>query len=364
MGLLGGMNRFVRRGQQVLIKPNMLSPQPPERAVTTHPSLVTAVAALVASEGATPSVGDSPGFYRFSRVAEVSRIGEAAAASGARLVPFDEEVELPTADGCLMKKLVVARAVANADAIVSLPKFKTHGLTHITGAVKNLFGCIPGLKKAEMHFRFPDNERFSQMLVDICLSIPVTLHILDAVAAMDGDGPGAGTPFPLGLIIAGADPVAVDSTACRAVGIDPLSIPMLRIGTERGLGNAAEERIQLIGDPLTPVPGFKSIVSGGEPGRLIPFPAFMLRRIKDWIVLKPGFLRDRCTLCGACVGICPAKPKALRVEAGRIVIDDRNCIRCYCCSEICPSRAIKLHRGPGAALLAKLLKISSWDSAA
>ncbi len=242
--LLGGVSQFVVAGQSVLIKPNMLSPHPPEKAVTTHPSVVEAVAELVRAAGGIPSIGDSPGFYKFQRVAETSGIAEAARRAGALLVPFEGEEEITTAEGCLMKNIAVARAAARADAIISLPKFKTHNLTCITAAIKNLFGYIPGLKKAEMHFRFPDIDRFSHMLADIARALPPRLHILDAVVGMDGNGPGAGDPFRIGLIIAGSDPVAVDSTICRVVGIDPLSIPMIRIASERGSGNAAVERIE------------------------------------------------------------------------------------------------------------------------
>jgi len=357
--LLGGISQFVRTGQSVLIKPNMLSPHPPEKAVTTHPSLVEAVVELVRAAGGIPSIGDSPGFYKFSRVAEVSGIGEAARRAGALLVPFEREEEIATAGGCLMKKLVVAREVTRADAIISLPKFKTHNLTCITAAIKNHFGYVPGLKKAEMHFRFSDGDRFSHMLADIARSLPARLHILDAVVGMDGNGPAAGDPFRMGLIIAGSDPVAVDSTACRVVGIDPLIIPMIRIASERGVGNAAEELIETVGEAIerVRVSGFR-YTPPAETGRLLPLPAFLSRRFKNWIVLRPRILHNVCTRCGACVEVCPAGPKALSLERGRIRINDRACILCYCCNEICPSRAIRLRRGFAAGVLAKLLKIS------
>lgn len=359
VGLLGGMPRFFSAGASVLIKPNMLSPDPPEKAITTHPSLVRAVAELVSSSGGTPSIGDSPGFYSFKRVAAASGIAKAAEEAGASLAPFVEGTEISTAKNCLLKKIVVARAVAGSDAIISLPKFKTHSLTYITGAVKNLLGCIPGLKKAEMHFRFPDNERFSRLLVDICLSIPVKLHILDAVIGMDGDGPNAGNPFPIGLIMAGADPVALDSAACRVAGIDPLTIPMLRIGQECGLGHASEEGIEIVGESIdnVRVDGFKAILTGAGAGRLLPLPEAVMRHIRRWMVKRPRIMRKACTRCGACVEVCPAKPKALTMEKRGVAVDDGACILCYCCAEMCPSKAITLKRGLAAGILAKLLKI-------
>lgn len=357
--LLGGMSRFFSAGSSVLIKPNMLSPDPPEKAITTHPTLVKAVAELVSSAGGTPSIGDSPGFYTFKRVAAASGIARAAEESGASLAPFEEGIEITTAKNCLLRKIVVAREVAGSDAIVSIPKFKTHTLTYVTAAVKNLLGCIPGLKKAEMHFRFPDNERFSRMLVDICLSIPVKLHILDAVVGMDGDGPNAGEPFPMGLIMAGSDPVALDSTACRAVGIDPMTIPMLSIGQKCGLGHAAEGGIEIVGESIDAVrvSGFKAVLPGADVGRLLPLPQFLLRCIRRWVVKRPRIVHEACTRCGACVEVCPARPKALAMEKRGVAVDDRNCILCYCCSEMCPSKAIVLKRGFAAGIVARILKL-------
>ncbi|MEJ2744199.1 MAG: DUF362 domain-containing protein [bacterium] len=359
VGLLGGTSQFFGAGASVLIKPNILSPDPPEKAITTHPSLVKAVAELVSSAGGTPSIGDSPGFYSFKRAAATSGIAKAVKEAGANLSPFEEGIEIATAENCLLKKIVVAKTVAGSDAIISIPKFKTHTLTYITAAVKNLLGCIPGLKKAEMHFRFPDNERFSRLLVDICLSIPVKLHILDAVIGMDGDGPNAGNPFAMGLIMAGTDPVALDSTACRIVGIDPMTIPMLRIGEECGLGHASEEGIEIVGESIDDVrvDGFKAVLPGADVGRLLPLPEAVLRCIRKWVVKRPRIVRETCTRCGACVEVCPAKPKALTMEKGVVTIDDGACILCYCCAEMCPSKAIVLKRGFAAGIVARLLKL-------
>jgi uncharacterized protein (DUF362 family)/Pyruvate/2-oxoacid:ferredoxin oxidoreductase delta subunit len=335
----------------------MLSPNPPEKAVTTHPAVVAAAAVIVKSAGAIPAIGDSPSFYAFSRVAEESGIREAAVETGTPLVSFDEEVEIDTPQGCRMRKLVVARAATRADAVISLPKFKTHNLTCVTAAIKNTFGCIPGLKKAEMHLRFSTIERFSRMLAEIVLSLPSRLYILDAVIGMDGNGPGAGDPFRLNLIIAGMDAVAVDSTACRVVGIDPMKLPMIRAAEECGVGNAAEDNIEITGEPLADVrvPGFRYTPPGLGAGNLFPIPEFAARRFKSWFLLRPRFLHGVCTRCGSCIAMCPARPKALSMKDGRVAIDDRACIRCYCCSEICTSRAVILRRGPAAGALARLL---------
>lgn len=356
LDLLGGMGRFVVPGAGLLLKPNMLAPQPPEKAVTTHPAIVAAAASLAREAGASPRIGDSPGFHSFAKAAAASGIAAMAAAGRIPLVPFDDGEEIRTPPGGLVSSFVVSRAAARAPAIVSLPKFKTHNLTGITASVKNLFGCIPGLRKAEFHCRFPDADRFAAMLVDLAFALPARLHILDAVVAMDGDGPGAGDPFPLGLVIAGGDPVAVDSTACRAAGIDPLSIPMLRIAAERGLGTARADGIEIRGDTPAATPGFRAPAAGGGKGPAI-LPDPVARAVKGWFARRPRVDRGLCTLCGACAGVCPARPKAISIRGGRVAIDDRRCILCYCCSEICPSRAIRLRRGRGAGLLARALGI-------
>jgi len=356
--LLGGMGGFVVPGQAVLLKPNMLAPHPPGKAVTTHPAVIEAVIRRAKDAGAFPRIGDSPGFHSFAKVAAASGIGAMAAEAGVPLVPFDEEEEIRAPEGCLIRKFVVARAVVRAPALISLPKFKTHNLTGITAAVKNIFGCIPGLKKAELHCRFPDRERFSRMLVDLGLTVPARLHILDAVVGMDGNGPGAGDPFLIGFIIAGADPVAVDSTACRAVGIDPLSVPMLRIAAERGLGKAREDEIEILGEKAgdVRVSGFRAVPAEGREGPAC-MPDFVARAIKGWFARRPRILHRACTRCGACIGVCPPGPKALSLEGGRVRIEDRRCILCYCCNEICPARAIRLRRGFGAGMLARMMRL-------
>lgn len=356
--LLGGMDRFVVPGRAVLLKPNILAPHPPEKAVTTHPAVVEAAIRLARDAGAAPEVGDSPGFHPLGKSAAASGIAAAAAAAGVPLVAFDDGVEIETPEGCTVKRFVVAGAVRRASAMLSLPKFKTHGLTGISAAVKNLFGCIPGLRKAELHCRFPDPEPFARMLVDLAFTVPARLHLLDAVVAMDGNGPAAGDPFPLGLLIAGEDPVAVDSTACRAAGIDPQRIPLVRIAAERGLGNAREEEIEILGERIETVRvrGFRLVPPGGGAGahRLS---AFAGRAVKRWFARRPRILHRACTRCGACVAVCPPRPKALSLEGGRVRVDDRRCIRCYCCSEVCPSRAVRLRRGFGAGPVARMLKL-------
>jgi ferredoxin len=163
----------------------------------------------------------------------------------------------------------------------------------------------------------------------------------------------------MGLIIAGMDPVAVDSTACRVIGIDPLSIPMIKTGVRCRLGVADESSIDIVGESLgsVSVPGFRPTPKGFEPGHLLPIPPSLFSAFKNWIIRRPRFNHGACTRCGACVKICPAKPKALTIKDGRIVINDHDCILCYCCYEVCPSAAITLKRGFAASLLAMLLKI-------
>lgn len=357
--LLGGIGSFVRPGERILLKPNLLGPHSPEEAVTTHPAIVRAMAELVHAAGSRAIIGDSPAFYAFARVASATGMNSVEESTGAPLVPFENGKDIPTAEGATTRRLTIAHAVAEADAIISLPKFKTHCLTHITGAIKNLLGCVPGLKKSELHYRFPDNERFSRMLVDINISLPIKLHLCDAIIGMDGNGPSAGAPFQIGLIIAGNDAVAVDSTACRVVGIDPMTIPMIRIGERCGLGTAEESRIEIVGERLEKVrvDGFRPIAPRVEVGRLIPLPRVISDRFRHWLVRKPRIVGSVCTRCGACIGICPARPKALSMEDDGVAVDDARCILCYCCNEVCPSQAVKLRRGPLAGLFARVIGI-------
>ena len=354
--LLGGISSVVRPGERVLIKPNMLHPAAPRKAITTHPSLVAAVIKLVKEAGAIPLVGDSPGIARCERVLRATGIGAVAEELGAETMDFSASlVEVENETGLRAKKLVLSRAAVEADKIISLPKLKTHGQVYFTGAVKNQFGCVPGFLKAQHHCRFPDREHFAEVLLDInrYLRPKLALAVMDGIVAMEGNGPSGGTPRDVGVIVAGRDFPAVDVVACRVVNIDPITVPTTRAAYESGYMAEEMEDIEVLGEPVENVfvEDFQRLQVVNRIAQFGPFPPSVARRLTESLVPKPAPDKKLCTLCGVCVEACPAVPKAIKLAGSKILIDKSKCIRCYCCQEMCPSGAMKLKSG----LLARLL---------
>ena len=232
-----------------------------------------------------------------------------------------------------MRSVFVSRLLFECDLILNLPVFKTHALTILTGAVKNLFGIIPGAQKGRLHVIAPAPADFAELLVDIYQAIPVpVLSIVDATRGMDGQsGPNAGRVLALNRLIAGPNPVAVDAVLARLAGIAPAAVPLTRIAAGRGLGPIEADRIDITGDAGT-IPGFRlplRLGSGPVPRLVRAFYALSSRR--------PVVTRSRCTRCGSCAENCPA---GAIVMSPHPRLDRRKCIKCFCCAEICPEHAL------------------------
>ncbi|MDD4904356.1 MAG: DUF362 domain-containing protein [Candidatus Bipolaricaulis sp.] len=350
MDLLGGVTRFARPGESIVLKPNLLVGRDPDRAVTTHPSIFRGVARLLTGAGARLSYGDSPGFGRTESVA--GRAGIARAARDLSIPAADfaagETVSFP--EGRLIKQFTIARGVLNSDAIVSIAKLKTHGLTRITGAIKNQFGCIPGPLKAEFHARLPNTALFSQMLVDLNLLLRPRLFVVDGVVAMEGNGPQGGRPRPLHALLLSDDPVALDATICRLVNLDPHLVPTIEYGEAFGLGTASP--IDLVGDPIESLIAWDFDVNR-DPRATVGRRGVAFR-VARWIVVpRPVVRAAQCTRCGTCVRVCPVTPKAIAFDAEGLPPVHRydRCIRCYCCQELCPEGAIEIEVPPLGRLL-------------
>ncbi|BBL67311.1 DUF362 domain-containing protein [Methanoculleus chikugoensis] len=359
--LVGGIRRFVAPGESILLKPNLLQGQEPERCVTTHPTVVAAVARLLVEHGCRVVIGDSPGagiVYSEANLRRAySRSGFAAAAEKAGAVlNYDtgsETVSFP--EGEVMKQFSIITPAVRADAIVVVSKAKTHMWTRMTGAAKNLFGLIPGLEKPVHHFRFQDEYAFGRMLVDLNECMKPRLQIVDAVVGMEGDGPQSGNPRKIGVILAGSDYAAVDTVLARLIGIDPLEIGSTRSAAERGLFDP--EDVRTVGDdPATfTVPDFRkpSTYASGRTGVWRRVVQAVVRRFGRTYAPRPGVIASSCIGCGKCERICPVH--AITVTEGRATIDLSRCIRCYCCHEICTEHAIGLSRSLPGRLLARLL---------
>jgi uncharacterized protein (DUF362 family)/Pyruvate/2-oxoacid:ferredoxin oxidoreductase delta subunit len=341
LGPLGGMGAFVLPGERVLIKPNMLSAKAPEKAVTTHPEVLRGVIGLVKEAGGVPLVGDSPGIGSTRRVAEKSGMWRVIEETDAEFAEFMESVEV--AGQGMFKRFEIARPYMEADRLINLAKLKTHEMMTMTCAVKNLFGAIIGTGKAAWHLKAgADREMFSRMLLEIYLIRKPDLNIVDAVVAMEGNGPGSGDPRHVGLLLGGVNPVAVDVIAAECVGIPKKLLHIERMAEKLHLDGADRADIRTVGTAPEEarITGFRlphiSDVQFGLPG-------FLKNRLRHYLTSRPCAIPEKCRLCGVCVDTCP--PQAIAIKDGRLTFDYHRCIRCFCCRELCPDAALDVREG-------------------
>ncbi|WP_042315330.1 DUF362 domain-containing protein [Desulfofarcimen acetoxidans] len=339
---LGGIENYVLPEQKVAVKPNLIAKKSPEEAATTHPLVVEAVVRLVQEAGGNPFIVDSPGGPSnkglLSAVYRATGMEAVAKRTGCRLNWDMGEIELNHPRGRVVKKLTLLKALAEADVIISLPKLKTHGMTKYTGAVKLMYGAIPGLKKAQYHFNMQKLEEFSQLLIDINTLLPASLNIMDGIIGMEGDGPTAGSPRELGFLLASQSPFALDHICAGLIGLDPAILVFLKLAAEQGLYPPASS-IKICGDKLP-----ESIVAFKIPGHKqidfnLPGP---LKKIVGRLQPKPVFNLQACRGCGECQKCCPAQ--AITMLNNKPLLTLSECIRCYCCQELCPHKAVHIQQ--------------------
>lgn len=352
---LAAEQALIKPGQRVILKVNLLQAQLPDKAVTTHPVIVAAVAKWVRRAGATPIIADSPGGLFNARtlrhVYQVTGMQAAAEAAGA-VLNYDVGSTAVSCPECrAAHDFHALKVVVEADAIINLPKLKTHGLTQLTGAIKNIFGTVPGVTKGRYHARFPSVERFSAMLIDILSYHKPVLTVMDAVVAMQGDGPSGGDPRHIGLLLVSRDGISLDVVASTLVGMAPLSVPPIAAAVRRGLSSGRVEDVRILGTPLdgVQVADFERPRTGVEHVRMIPRP--VPRFLTDRLLASPQ-ARVNCTACGVCAENCPVA--AIAIPNGRALMDLGRCIRCYCCHELCPEDAVELHQPVLARMLNRL----------
>ena len=358
--LLGGILQFVRPEEKIVLKPNLLARALPQKAITTHPAVFGAVCRLLREAGCQHlSYGDSPGNPTTTpdKAAEGCGVAEVAAQYGVDKADFATGSIVPFPEGRTAKSFYLCHGVQDADAMINICKMKTHALERITGAVKNLYGCITGVNKATGHAAYPNSDIFADMLADLNLCVKPRLHIMDGVVAMEGNGPSSGTPVNMNVLLFSADPVALDAVFAALVHLDPAAVPTCVSGEKAGLGVMDESAIEV----LTP-DGALTLTQAREKYGKADFDVFrgVIKKgfLFNFMPLLP-FLQHRpkvdlhkCVACGVCEESCPVPEKAVHSGHGKKArYDYKKCIRCYCCQEMCPVKAIEVYRHP----LTKLL---------
>lgn len=332
----------IQPGMRVLIKPNLLLPARPERAVTTHPLVVKAVVEYVLEKGARPAVADSPGMGSFEKILRKGGYLDATGGLDVVFRPFRDAVKVDIGEP--FGKISLAREAIQSDLVISLAKLKTHAQMLLTLGVKNMFGCVVGLKKPEWHLKAgTDRAVFARLLVQICRAVAPCITLVDGIAALEGQGPGkSGTPRDLGLIAGSRNAYALDMTLSRVLGLDPAMLPTHRAAQEL---NLLPESIKLKGR-------FHVLDDFAFPdlGPLNLGPKMLHGFMRRNILQKPVGNNKACKLCGECWKVCPAKAIAHNIKGIRF--NYNACIRCYCCLEICPHGVIRMHEP----LLGKLVR--------
>ena len=342
-----GVWEELKPGMQVVIKPNLVMSSKPEAAIATHPALVAAVGRCVQKAGGEVIIAESPGGpYTPAAMKAVFRgCGYADMAKEWGFTLYTEcksrEVSLPGAVRC--RQLSVVEPFLTRDYLIDLAKLKTHSMVGFSGAVKNLFGAVPGLQKPELHCRFPEKQPFSEMLVDLCDFLRPDLCFLDGILAMEGNGPTGGSPRKVGVLGASKSPYALDVCGAALIGLEPESVLMLKEAHRRGLGPISPKECQLLKEQVETLaqPDFVK-AKASSTDFLDRVPAFLRPAAKRLATPAPKIRRKECVGCGKCAESCPQHTIAIR--EGKAVIDYKQCIRCFCCHEMCPKHVIDIRR--------------------
>lgn len=354
---LGGFD-WVTSGMTVGIKVNLITFIKPEAAATTHPALVCALVKMLRERGATVIIGDSPGgIYNkvyLDRVYAVTGMKLAEEAGATLNHDFSvKEAEFPGARSA--KTFTYTGWLDNCDAIINFCKLKTHGMMSMSAAAKNMFGAVPGTVKPEYHYRFPEPAQFADMIVDLDEYFKPRLSIIDGVVGMEGNGPTAGTPRPVGMLIASQNPHAADLIGGAVIGLGPGEVPTLAAAVRRGLIPESPEDLETVGadwrkfiiPDYQKVQTVRSLRFNKESEKF--FGKLTAAFIDRALASRPELKAAECVGCKECYKVCPAD--AITMVQNKPRIDRKKCIRCFCCQEFCPKGALKVHRP----LLAKVL---------
>ena len=328
---LGGLNKYVKKGQRILLKVSLLNASVPSKAVVTDPALVKKTAEAVLKEGGIPYIGDSPSGQftkrRLKKVYEKAGLTDISRELGIELNYDTTTKKVPIPKGNRLKKTPICNFILQADKIIALPKIKTHAYMIMTLAAKIMYGAVPGLTKAKYHSMYIRRTSFSDLLLDILLVAKPDLIIMDGIIGMQGQGPASGTPVNLGVLLAAEDPISMDIAVCRMLNIEPVGIPVLKRAKLRVLWPK-----EIVYPQLTPED--------------VKYSGFILPSTADYLLTgkktpeQSPIVTTKCNSCGYCEEICPKNAITMLAKGAKIYYP--KCIKCYCCHEVCPEEAIEL----------------------
>ncbi|MDR3643914.1 MAG: DUF362 domain-containing protein [Clostridia bacterium] len=338
---------LIRPGAKVMVKPNLIMRRRPEDSSTTHPEFLAAVIRAVQRRGGKCTIAESPGGpYTKAMLKSVyagTGVEKVAQETGALLNYDVGTVTVPSKGGAVCSSFTVISPVTRVDLVISVAILKTHTMLNYSGAVKNLFGCVPGLMKPEFHYRFPARENFAQMIVDLCETVAPALSFVDGIVCMEGNGPTGGTPRFMGVTLAGCNPHALDLAASSLAGFSPDDAPTVKAAIGRGLCCAAVSQLDIVGDNYEKfaLRGFKKPETK-QNFMIEKLPEFIRRPLDSLLAPRPAIRRAACIGCGKCAESCPRS--AIAIVGKKAQIDYSKCIKCYCCHEMCPEKSVDIKR--------------------
>lgn len=347
--------RSIEKGKCVVIKANLVSAISPDKCATSHPSIVKAVAEWVLGQGAECIIADSSGgpfnSVYMKNVYRVTKMNEVCEQTGAKLNENFSYSIVRNENAQMHKNLPIIDVLNNADYIINIAKLKTHTFMGYSGAVKNMFGAIPGLMKVEMHGNFKDQFSFSNHIIDIneTLKDKMLLSIIDGVEGMEGDGPTGGTKVHLGCILGGANAYYLDYVMLKIMDIEPNEMPLLKAQIDRNLLGDLEH-LQIVGDDYhnfiktnLDVPQIEIFAQNSK-----KVPLFLNGFVQNLVSRRPAIDKNKCKGCKKCFDHCPAKAIEMHTKKDNkqyAKIDCTKCIRCFCCQELCPFNLVKIKSG-------------------
>lgn len=344
------VKKMINPNMKVLLKPNLLMKRKPEEFTTTHPTVVAGIAICLKELGITDiTIADSPGGtytkQALTGIYEASGMREISEKYNLKLNYDFGSYESKVKNGVKVQNFTLINPVKNADFIIDVAKLKTHAMTTLSGAVKNIFGTVPGLMKPEFHFRFPEKKDFSNMIVDLCETVKPNLCFVDAVTAMQGDGPSAGTSREVNAIFCSKSPYNLDVVLCSVINAKIIDVPIVQVALERGLCVDNIKKLNIVGDQL---PVFEDYILPKSKGidflNNVPkcFKKPLTPIVNLLLTSKPIIKRKKCIGCGKCAESCPAQ--TIKIQDKKAYISYDECIKCFCCHEMCPVKAIDIKR--------------------